>query len=126
MYTLGHIVITSYVRIRHCRSTSPLHHHQVRLPCRAFESLAHIVITSYVRIRHCRSSSPLHHHQVRIFVEDRDEDSRVASALDLQLRDMDAGDHLTHNLDFFNGSSTTFPSGDQLLAQCAGTGELTY
>ena len=67
-----------------------------------------------------------HHHQVRIFVEDRDEDSRVASALDLQLRDMDAGDHLTHNLDFFNGSSTTFPSGDQLLAQCAGTGELTY
>ena len=62
---------------------------------------------------------------MRIFVEDRDEDSRVASPLDLQLREMDAGDHPTYNLDFFNGSTTTFAPGDQRLAQCAGTGELT-
>ena len=54
--------------------------------------------------------------EVRIFVEDRDEDLDVVSALDLPLRD---GLSLrgSKNLDFFNTSSVSFPP------QCAGSSE---
>ena len=55
---------------------------------------------------------------VRIFVEDRDEDSGVASPHDLPLRNGPAASG-SFNLDFFNTSTLHFP------AQCAGSGENT-
>ena len=59
--------------------------------------------------------------EVRIFVEDRDEDTRVARLLDLQLRGMAATEtsepafHQTFNLDFFDNTTIAFPPA------CAGT-----